>query len=301
MQERGVFLREKRAKWGLIFCLPFLIIFLVFQLYPILYSFYMSLTFQESSKSFVFIGLKNYSDLLGDQVFWKSVFNTWKIWLMCFIPQLVSALLLAVLLTQYRIKGAGFFRAVFYLPNLVTAASIGALFSALFAWQTGSVNSILKAMGIIDEGVNWMGSPAFAQGITSFIQWWMWFGYSSILLTTGIKAISQDVIEASIVDGASSSQRLFRITLPLLKPTMLYVLVTSLIGGMQIFDVPMTLTGGDGEPEKSLMTMVLYLYNMAFKNNDYPYGATISYALFIIILLFSLIFFKVLYGKKEDK
>ena len=261
----------------------------------------MSLTFQESSKSFVFIGLKNYSDLLGDQVFWKSVFNTWKIWLMCFIPQLVSALLLAVLLTQYRIKGAGFFRAVFYLPNLVTAASIGALFSALFAWQTGSVNSILKAMGIIDEGINWMGSPAFAQGITSFIQWWMWFGYSSILLTAGIKAISQDVIEASIVDGASSSQRLFRITLPLLKPTMLYVLVTSLIGGMQIFDVPMTLTGGDGEPEKSLMTMVLYLYNMAFKNNDYPYGATISYALFIIILLFSLIFFKVLYGKKEDK
>lgn len=128
----------------------------------------------------------------------------------------------------------------------------------------------------------------------------MWFGYSSILLTAGITAISQEIIDASVVDGASNSQRLFRITLPLLKPTMLYVLVTSLIGGMQIFDIPMTLTKGDGEPQKSLMTMVLYLYNMAFKNKDYSYGATISYGLFIIILLFSILFFKVLYGKKEE-
>lgn len=293
-------MREKRAKWGLIFCLPFLITFLIFQLYPILYSLYLSFTYQENSRTFVFTGLDNYQDLLHDAVFWKSVANTWKIWLMCFIPQIVSALLLAVLLTQYRIRHAGFFRAVFYLPNLVTAASVGVLFAALFDWQTGSVNSILQSMGIIGEKINWMGSPAFAQGITSFIQWWMWFGYSSILLTAGITAISQEIIDASVVDGASNSQRLFRITLPLLKPTMLYVLVTSLIGGMQIFDIPMTLTKGDGEPQKSLMTMVLYLYNMAFKNKDYSYGATISYGLFIIILLFSILFFKVLYGKKEE-
>ncbi len=293
-------MKEKRAKWGLIFCLPFLITFLIFQLYPILYSLYLSFTYQENSRTFVFTGLDNYQDLLHDAVFWKSVANTWKIWLMCFIPQLVSSLLLAVLLTQYRIRRAGFFRAVFYLPNLVTAASVGVLFAALFDWQTGSVNSILQSLGFIEEKVNWMGSPAFAQGITSFIQWWMWFGYSSILLTAGITAISQEIIDASVVDGASNSQRLFRITLPLLKPTMLYVLVTSLIGGMQIFDIPMTLTKGDGEPQKSLMTMVLYLYNMAFKNKDYSYGATISYGLFIIILLFAILFFKVLYGKKEE-
>lgn len=293
-------MKEKRAKWGIIFCMPFLLTFLIFQLYPIAYSFYLSLTFQENSKTFIFVGMENYKDLLSDKIFWKSVANTWKIWLMCFIPQLVSALLLAVLLTQYRIKRAGFFRAVFYLPNLVTAASIGILFSALFDWQTGSINSLLVSMGILEEKVNWMGSPAFAQGITAFIQWWMWFGYSSILLTAGITAIPTEVVEASIMDGAGSFQRLIRITLPLLKPTMLYVLVTSLIGGMQIFDIPMTLTKGDGEPQKSLMTMVLYLYNMAFKNNDSPYGATISYGLFVIILLFSLLFFKVLYGKKED-
>ena len=293
-------MKEKRAKWGLIFCLPFIVTFLVFQLYPIIYSFYLSMTFQENNKTFIFIGMKNYQDLVTDKTFWLSVLNTWKIWLMCFIPQITSALLLAVLLTQYKVKGSSFFRAVFYLPNLVTAASIGVLFAALFDWQTGSVNSILVSLGILKEKINWMSRPAFAQGITSFIQWWMWFGYSSILLTSGIAAIPKELVDASVVDGANDRQRLFRITLPLLKPTILYVLVTSLIGGMQIFDIPMTLTQGSGEPEKSLMTMVLYLYNMAFKNNDYPYGATISYGLFVIILVISGLFFKVLYGKKED-
>ena len=189
---------------------------------------------------------------------------------------------------------------MFYLPNLITAASIGVLFLALFDWQTGSVNNALTGLGILKEKVNWMSSPVFAQLIVSFIQWLMWFGYSSILLTAGIASISEDIIDASVVDGANAWNRLTRITLPLLKPTILYVLVTSLIGGMQIFDIPMTLTKGSGEPAKSLMTMVLYLYNMAFKYNDLPYGATISYGVFIIIIIFSVIFFKVLYGR-EDK
>ena len=293
-------MKKRRAKWGLIFCLPFLITFLVFQLYPILYSLYLSFMFQENSRTFYFTGLDNYKDLIQDDVFWKSVANTWKIWLLNFIPQLVSSLLLAILLTQYKIKGATFFRGVFYLPNLITAASIGVLFLALFDWQTGSVNNALTGLGILKEKVNWMSSPVFAQLIVSFIQWLMWFGYSSILLTAGIASISEDIIDASVVDGANAWNRLTRITLPLLKPTILYVLVTSLIGGMQIFDIPMTLTKASGEPAKSLMTMVLYLYNMAFKYNDLPYGATISYGVFIIIIIFSVIFFKVLYGR-EDK
>ncbi len=280
----------------MIFCLPFIITFLIFQLYPIMYSFYLSLTFQENSRTFVFVGFDNYADLLKDKTFWMSVGNTWKIWLLGFIPQIVSALLLAILLTQYKLKGASFFRAIFYLPNLVTAASIGVLFLALFDWQTGSVNNALVSMGIIKEKINWMSSPSISQGIVGFIQWLMWFGYSSILLTAGIAAIPEDIIEASVVDGANAWSRLIKITLPLLKPTVLYVLVTSLIGGMQIFDIPMTLSQGS----KPLTTMVLYLYNMAFKNNDLPYGATISYGVFVIIIAFSLIFFKVIYGK-EDK
>lgn len=120
------------------------------------------------------------------------------------------------------------------------------------------------------------------------------------MLTAGIKAISSEVIEASVVDGANSVQRFFYITMPLLKPTFLYVAVTSLIGGMQIFDIPMTLSGGDGEPQKSLMTMVLYLYNSAFKNQNYAYGATVSYGLFAIILIFSILFFRVINPNQKE-
>ena len=292
---------QKKAKFGLLFVLPYLLTFAVFQLYPIIYSFYLSLTTQVSNKEFVFCGFKNYIHLLQDRMFWKSIGNTWIIWLLCFIPQIICALLLAILLSQHKIKGAGFFRAAFYLPNLVTAASIGVLFSVLFDWQTGTVNKILLQLGFIKQAVNWMSMPSFARGITAFIQWWMWFGYSTILLTAGIKAIPEELLEAAVVDGANSRQKLFKITLPLLKPTMLYVLVTSLIGGMQIFDIPMTLTNGNGEPQKSLMTMVLYLYNSAFRNHNYSYGATVSYGLFIVVLVFSLLFYKVLYPNMTEK
>lgn len=290
-------MKQKRAKYGYMFVAPYVIAFLVFQLYPIIYTFILSLT---SDGNDAFVGFKNYAHLLQDNVFWKSVGNTWIIWLGCIIPQLVSALFLAVLLCQYKIRGAGFFRAVFYLPNLVTAASIGILFSVLLDWQTGTFNKMLMSVGLISEPVKWMGSPVFARSLTSFIQWWMWFGHSTILLTAGIKAISSEVVEAAIVDGANNRQRFFYITMPLIRPTLLYVAVTSLIGGMQIFDIPMALTGGTGEPQKSLMTMVLYLYNSAFKNKNYAYGATVSYGLFAIIVLVSIVFFRVLNPKQDE-
>lgn len=294
---KGEAMNRKRAKYGYLFVLPYVIIFLIFQLYPIIYTLVLSFKDGETEK---FVGFKNYVHLLGDQVFWQSVANTWIIWIGCIIPQIIFALILAVLLCQYRIKGAKIFQALFYLPNLVTAASIGILFSVLLDWQTGSFNKILMACNLIDEPVKWMGSPVFARSLTSLIQWWMWFGHSTIILTAGIKAISGDIIEAAIVDGSNSRQRFFYVTMPLIKPTLLYISVTSLIGGMQIFDIPMALTGGTGEPKKSLMTMVLYLYNSAFKNKNYAYGATVSYGLFVIIVIVSLVFFRVLNPKREE-
>jgi len=294
-------MKQKRAKYGYLFVAPFFITFLVFQIYPIAYTLYLSFTKDITNRESAFVGLENYIHLVTDSVFWKSVGNTWIIWLGCIIPQIICALLLAVLLSQYKIKGAGFFRAFFYLPNLVTSASIGILFGILLDWQTGTFNKVLMSIGMIQEPVHWMGSPLFSRGLTSFIQWWMWFGHSTILLTAGIKAISSDILEAAIVDGTSHRQRLFYITLPLIKPTTLYVVVTSLIGGMQIFDIPMTLTGGTGEPQKSLMTMVLYLYNSAFTNNNHPYGATVSYGIFFIILVCSIIFIRVLNSKPETE
>jgi len=284
-------MKARTHRYGYLFMAPFLLTFLLFQAYPILYTLYLSFT---KYKSDTFAGFANYQHLFGDKTFWLSMSNTWAIWLGCIVPQIIFALLLAVILSQYKLRGAGFFRTVFYLPNLVTAASVGILFSVLMDWQTGAVNKLLLQAGFIREPINWMGIPALAQGLVSLIQWWMWFGYSTIIITAGVKTISGDVIEAAIVDGANSMQRFFHITLPLIQPTMVYVIVTSLIGGMQIFDIPMALTGGDGKPQKALMTMTLYLYNTAFKNRNYAYGATVSYGIFAVILVFTLVFFRVL-------
>lgn len=161
-------MKRKTGKYGYLFVAPYIIIFLIFQLYPIIYTFGLSLTNNFTSE---FAGLDNYIYLIKDKVFWKSVANTFIIWIGCIVPQMVSALILSVLLCQYKIKGAGFFQAVFYLPNLVTAASIGILFGVLLDWQTGTVNKMLLAMNLIQEPINWMSSPAFAQGVTSLIQW----------------------------------------------------------------------------------------------------------------------------------
>jgi multiple sugar transport system permease protein len=292
-------MKSKLAKYGLLFVCPYMIVFLVFQVYPVFYTLGLSFLRENDRRRLVFAGLRNYIYLLGDKVFWASVSNTWIIWIGCIIPQLALALILAVLLSQYRIKGADTFRAVFYLPNLVTAASIGVLFGVLLDWQTGTVNKILLSAGIIKEPVYWMGNPFYSRSVTSIIQFWMWFGHSTIILTAGVKAIPLELIEAAVVDGAGSLQRFFRVTLPLLRPTLLYVAVTSLIGGMQIFDIPMALTGYAGGPTRSLNTMVLYIYNTAFHNKNYSYGAAVSYGVFIIILIFSILFFKVIAPKNS--
>ena len=293
-------MKSKLAKYGYIFTAPFLLAFLLFQLYPILYTLGLSFTREADRRKLVFAGLRNYIYLLSDKTFWQSVSNTWIIWTGCIIPQIILALVLAVLLSQYRIRGADTFRAIFYLPNLVTAASIGVLFSVLMDWQTGMVNKLLLTTGIIAEPVYWLGNPYTARSIVSIIQWWMWFGHSTIIITAGVKAIPEELVEAALVDGAGNGQRFFRITLPLLRPTLLYIAVTSLIGGMQTFDIPMALNRGE-DANRSLMTMVIYVYNTAFRNRNYSYGATVSYGIFVIIMFFSLIFFKIIAPRTQEE
>ena len=293
--------KARYNKYGYFFIAPFFITFLIFQLYPILYSLKISfMKWDGMSSDIKFVALNNYSRLIHDEVFLKSIINTWIIWLGGVIPQIVLGLLLAVILTQSRLKHKGIFRAVYYLPNLVTAASIGVLFAFLFDWQTGSVNRILMAMNIIKEPINWLLDANYSRGIISLTQWWMWFGYSMIIFMAGLKTIPQELYEAAIVDGASKWQSFWQITIPLLKPTILFTVITSLIGGMQVFDVPNAMTKGTGGPDNSTLTMVMYLYNTAFQNNNYGYGAAIGYGLFIIILLFAMLSFKIINRNQQE-
>ncbi|MDT8298644.1 MAG: sugar ABC transporter permease, partial [Spirochaetaceae bacterium] len=180
---------------------------------------------------------------------------------------------------------------------LVTAASIGVLFAVILDWKNGALNHVLVSMGILNEPFQWTVRPRIMQGAVSFIQWWQWFGYTMIIMMAGLNAISEDLYEAAHIDGASRKQAFFGVTLPLLRPTMLYVMITSLIGGMQIFDIPKVITRGRGQPDGALNTMVLYLYNQAFQNFNVGYAAAIAWVLFFIILIFSILSFRLIKGR----
>jgi multiple sugar transport system permease protein len=253
----------------------------------------------------------NYSKLVKDRYFWEALGNTFIIWGLNFIPQLGMALILAIWLSDARLNlaGKGLFRAVVYMPNLLTAASVALLYRSLFGYGghlTAPANQFLGALGIqatvlnpisgeyIKEAFNFFRSVPFARGLTAFIQWWMWYGHTLIMLMAGITSIPTSLYESATVDGANSTQTALFITLPLLRTMMLYILVTSLIGGMQMFDIPYLLTSGNGGPNFKIRTTVVYQYNVAFGMGvgDKAYGATISVGIFIItIILAMLIFF----------
>lgn len=285
----------KKNNHGYLFIAPFFIILFIFTIYPIIYSFFLSFTKWDGSIiPAQFIGLNNYKKLFRDVFFYKSIANTWIIWTMNVIPQMVFGLGLAVILTDRAIRGKGFFRWVYYLPNLVTMSSVGVLFFFLLDWKTGSINKLLLTLGLIGEPVNWLQNVLCSRSAVAFTLWWMWFGYTMIIFMAGIKAIPEEIFEAARIDGANKWQVFWRITLPCLRPTMLYQVVVALIGGMTMFDIPYVLSGGNGSPQSSLLTMVMYLYNSTFQNYNFGYGATIGVVLFFMIIVFAAIAFKLI-------
>ncbi len=281
---------------GLLLLLPFFVLLTVFHLYPIILTFIISFTRYDGLSDPTGVGLQNYIKLLGDTFFWRAFVNTWRIWLPNIIIQLSLAFFLAFVFTDVRrsLPGVPVFRAVYYFPNLVTAASIALLVTVLLNWKNGAINQFLFGENEA-EYVNWLVNPERAQFTVSIIQTWMWFGHSTILLSAGMMGIPHHYYEAALVDGANKFQLFFRITIPLLMPVISYVFITSLIGGMQIFDIPHVIsigpdTGG-GATEKALETMVIYLYNTAFRFERFGYAAAMSYLLFLLIGSFSVLYF----------
>lgn len=284
-----------------LFVLPFVIVFLVFNVYPVLRTLFLSFTNYRGFGEAVWNGITNYTRVLGDKFFWRSLWHTIKMWGLNIVLQLGLAFLLTIVFSdvKYRIRGLGFFRAVFYLPNLISATSVAFLFKTLLDWKYGSFNQMLMSIGIIDEQVNWLGASATAPWVISVIQTWMWFGNSFIMLMAGVQGISRDYFEAAAIDGAGRWTTFGKITLPLLKPIMLYVFITSLIGGLQLFDLPFLISGGTaGNPSGSLQTTIMYLYKFGFETGQVGYASAIAYTLFGIILIVSLIQFKTL-GKED--
>jgi cellobiose transport system permease protein len=275
----------KRVNPGYWFLSPFIIGFLIFGLYPVLNTLGLSFTNTTiMSSASKFIGLDNFKKLFEDDVFIRAVGNTWLIWLVNFIPQIGFALLLSVLFTSARlkIKAVGVWRAIFFLPNLLMPAAVAALFNALFAYY-GPANQFLVRAGILSEAMRFLESVAFTRGLVAFIQWWMWFGQTIIIVMAGMTSIPLPLYEAAMVDGASAWQMFTRITLPLLRPILIYIFVTSLVGGMQMFDIPFLLTDGRGSPQSSIQTNNILMY-MKFASSKGHIGAASSVGVLVFIM-----------------
>ncbi|MCD7772807.1 MAG: sugar ABC transporter permease [Ruminococcus sp.] len=283
-------------KWGYIFLIPFTAAFVIFQLIPLITTIYNS--FFENYMSGLnqigptFVGLDNYKTLFSSGDIWTYAKNTMIMWIMCFIPQIVLSLLLGSWFSdvQLRLRGSRFFKAVIYLPNLIMASAFAMLFFTLFS-DNGPINSLLMQIGFIDEPYKFLSHTWSARGLIAFMNCLMWFGNTTILLMAGMMGIDTSLFEAAQVDGANSRQVFWRITMPLLRPILVYVMITSLIGGLQLFDVPQILTNGTGAPMRSTMTLIMYLNKHLYSKN-YGMAGALSVVLFIISAVLSLIVFR---------
>lgn len=294
---------EKHNKWGYIFLIPFVVVYVIFQLIPLISTIYNS--FYENYRSGLiqvgpnFVGLDNYKELFAGGYFWLYLRNTLIMWVLGFVPQIIVSLILGAWFSDMRLnlKCSRFFKTVIYLPNLIMASAFSMLFFALFA-DTGPVNAMLQHSGAISEAYSFLSHKWSARGLVAFMNFLMWFGNTTILLMAGMMGIDPSLFEAAEVDGATSTQVFWQITMPLLRPIMVYVLVTSLIGGLQMFDVPQILTNGSGQPTQTTMTLIMYLNKHLFSKN-YGMGGALSVVMFIITGILSLIVFKAFAQKKE--
>lgn len=302
------------GKYGLMFLIPFFLVFLIFQLYPLLYTFYNSLIFSAKNGRYTTeeFGLGNFTNYVFAKTgseFWQALLITIVLWLLNFIPQILLSLLLAAWFTDIKIKlkGSGAFKVIMYMPNIITAATIAVLFYSMFEVQ-GPITTLFRKWGWCDAG-GVLNHGWTALIIIAFIQFWMWYGNTMIVLCAGILGINPSLYEAASVDGASSRQQFFKVTLPLLKPILQYTLVTSAIGGLQMYDIPqlfndggpVVVTGG-GSSVNSTTTVVMLIkkYVSAGGTQDYGKAAAYSVMLFVFTLIISLLFYKLTAEKSKD-
>lgn len=283
-------------RWGYYFLIPFIVVYLLFQFVPLVTTIYNS--FFENYRSGLkqigpnFIGLGNYLKILSNADLWKYASNTMIMWLIGFLPQIITSLLLGAWFTDpsLRLRCQRFFKTVIYLPNLIMASAFAMLFFTLFS-DSGPVNSILMQLGIISQPFTFLSNTTAARSLVGSMNYIMWFGNTTILLMAGMMGIDTALFEAAQVDGATSTQIFFHITLPLLRPILVYVLITSLIGGIQMFDVPQILTNGTGDPARNTMTMIMWLNKHLYSKN-FGMGGALSVLLFIITGVLSMIVYK---------
>lgn len=271
---------QSHSKAGILFISPYLIHLVVFFLYPVGFSLYLVFHRWDLMTDPEYVGLRNFTYLMSDHLFWQALTNT-LYFLVIHIPlQIIVALALAIVLAK-PLKGRVFFRATFFLPVVISGAAVTILWQRLYSTEVGLINYVLSLVGI--DAVPWLTDPGIAMPAIAIMATWKNLGLYVVFFLAGILAIPQTVYEAAKMEGASSWHEFRYITLPLLKPTMFLVVVMSTLGGFNLFIEPYVMTGGG--PLGSTMSVVLYMYKQAFSFQHMGYAATLGFTLALIIMV----------------
>jgi cellobiose transport system permease protein len=280
---------------------PFFILFAIFGAFPVFFSIYLSFHSWDGIGAMKWVGLEQYSYLLTDPRFWTSISNTLIIWVISTVPMLLLALVIAnALHNATRLRS--FYRIAYFIPNITSVVAVTMVFGSIFSNNFGLLNAFLQSVGL--NQIEWLSQPWGIKIAIAGIVAWRWTGYNAIIFLAGLQAISSDIYEAAKVDGASPRQTFRRITVPMLRPVILFTAVTSTIGGLQIFTESQVLFGSSGAiggPGDGGLTIVSYLYDNAFGSNQFGYGAAIGWALFILIVLFSIINWRLIGGNDDER
>jgi cellobiose transport system permease protein len=275
---------------------PFYILFAVFGLYPMLSTIVLAFQRWDGLSPRRFVGLENFSYMVQDPVFWLAIRNTVVLFVMSTVPTLTIALTLAVMLHS-AVRFKGFYRVAYFIPNITSLVAMAIFFAAVFSTNFGLINSMLQSLGLSAQ--DWLGEPWGIKIAITTMTVWQWVGYNTIIYLAGLQAIPTEQYEAARVDGAGPFRTFFSVTLPQLRSIVLFTVVISTIGGLQTFTEPQVMVGNTGGPGQSGMTIVLYFYNQAFLRDDYGYGAAIALSIFMLVLLFTAINWRLFRNREE--
>jgi cellobiose transport system permease protein len=271
---------------------PFYLLFLAFGLFPLGYTLFVSLNRWNliDAAGHKWVGLANYSRLLHDPFFWNALRNTFSMFLLSTVPQLLVALGLAHVLNA-RLRGKTFFRMGVLLPNVTSVAAVAIIFAQLFGRDFGMINWLLGLFGV--HHIDWQSSRLASHGAISLMVFWRWTGYNALIYLAAMQSISSDLYEAASIDGATGFQQFRKITIPSLRPAIIFTVIISTIGGLQLFTEPLlfdnlpgSYTGGS---DRQFQTVTQYLYEQGFRFFRFGYAATIAWVLFLVIVLVSLV------------
>ncbi|SER51894.1 carbohydrate ABC transporter membrane protein 1, CUT1 family (TC 3.A.1.1.-) [Gracilibacillus ureilyticus] len=276
--------KKKEAISGYLYISPFFILFAIFGLFPILFSFYLGFQKWNGLGEMEFVGFQNFKWILTDQVFWTSLANTLIMWVLGTIPQLLIGIILAYALNSALIKMKGLFRVSVFMPYVTSTVAVAIVFGVMFNSQEfGLFNVILSWFGV--EAVSWSTSWWGVKIAISTMVFWRWVGYNTIIYLAGLQAIPNELYEAAQIDGATVRQKIQYITIPILRPIIILTVFTSTIGALQLFTEPLIFIGRTYREEG--ITVVLYLYREAFTNLSFGPASAAAIILFVIIIILS--------------